>query len=225
MRSAAFALAFALSLAACGGGSTGTDNPVDSGVVVTDTPVAAVDTPPAPPPPPPPADSGPPAQTYPAGPYGIAIGRTFEPFTLHSCNTNQDWHFDGPDFFESNLTVISIAAAWCVPCQRESSQIQSQIIERYAGMGVRFVQILVQNVDRTAISAGTCNAWVSRYGISFPELMDPTFLTSPYVPGNAFPGNVIVDRRGRIRWREYGSDTGLMSIRNAIDDVLAHPEL
>jgi hypothetical protein len=35
---------------------------------------------------------------------------------------------------------------------------------------------------------------------------------------------VIIDRRGRIRWREYGTDTGLASIRTAIDDVLAHPD-
>jgi hypothetical protein len=54
--------------------------------------------------------------------------------------------------------------------------------------------------------------------------MDPMFLTSPFVPRAAFPGNVIIDRRGRIRWREYGSDTGLASIRTAIDDVLMHPD-
>lgn len=40
----------------------------------------------------------------------------------------------------------------------------------------------------------------------------------------AFPGNVIIDRQGRIRWREYGADMSLTSIRNAIEDVLARPD-
>lgn len=35
-----------------------------------------------------------------------------------------------------------------------------------------------------------------------PVLMDPPFITQPFVPMAAFPGNVIVDRRGRIRWRD-----------------------
>jgi hypothetical protein len=165
-------------------------------------------------------------ETYPVGPYGSSVGRLFRPFTLTACNGIGDestWRFDGPEFFTSQLTVISIAAAWCVPCQRESAQIQSQIIDRYAGQGVRFAQILVQNVDGSTITAATCRGWVTRYGITFPELMDPMFITQPFVPMTAFPGNIIVDRCGRIRWRQYGAETGLTSIRTAIDEVLADP--
>ena len=76
---------------------------------------------------------------------------------------------------------------------------------------------------REAISASTCRAWATRYGLSFPELMDPMFITQPFVPNTAFPGNIIVDRCGRIRWREYGSENGLTSMRTAIDEVLADP--
>ena len=85
------------------------------------------------------------------------------------------------------------------------------------------MQILVQNVDGSAITRPTCTAWATRYGITFPELMDPMFITQPFVPMTAFPGNIIVDRCGRIRWRQYGAETGLTSIRTAIDEVLADP--
>ena len=85
------------------------------------------------------------------------------------------------------------------------------------------VQLLVQNTDGSAISPATCRSWVSRYGITFPELMDPMFITQPFVPMTAFPANVIIDRCGRIRWREYGSENGLTSMRTAIDEVLADP--
>ena len=213
------AYAFALStfaLVGCGdSGTSGVTPTADAGSPVVDVGVT------------PPTDTGVVvAETYPAGPYGSSVGRLFRPFSLTACNREGDeatWRLDGPDFFTSQLTVISIAAAWCVPCQRESAQIQAQIIDRYAGQGVRFVQILVQNVDGSAITRPTCTAWATRYGITFPELMDPMFITQPFVPMTAFPGNIIVDRCGRIRWRQYGAETGLTSIRTAIDEVLADP--
>ncbi|MBI5513793.1 MAG: TlpA family protein disulfide reductase [Deltaproteobacteria bacterium] len=176
------------------------------------------------------ADATPPpqAEAYPAGPYGTGIGAVLEPFVLQNCNAEggatAPWRFDGPDFFTSQLTVLIISAAWCVPCQREAEVLERTLIEPFRGRGVRFVQVLVQNADRSPISEPTCRSWVSRYRLSLPELMDPTFITSPFVPRSAFPGNVIIDRRGRIRWREYGSDTGLASIRTAVEDVLANPD-
>ncbi len=232
MKTTAYAFALtALALAGCGdNGTTGVTPAADSGtagldagtLVTSDVDVMVPDdvgiTAPE--------DVGTSTETYPPGPYGSSVGRLFRPFTLNVCNREGDeatWRFDGPDFYTSNLTVMSIAAIWCVPCQRESGQIQEQIVERYAGQGVRFVQILVQNADYSAITAPACRSWVNRYGITTPQLMDPMFITQPFVPMTAFPGNVIVDRCGRIRWREYGSDTGLASIRTAIDQVLADP--
>jgi len=222
MKTLAFAFALStLALAGCGDSSSTGVTPApatgtDAGTVVADTGVVAT----------PDAGVTPPAETYPAGPYGSRVGALFRPFTLTACNregAEAQWSFDGPDFFTSQLTLISISAAWCVPCQRESAQMEAELVARYAGRGVRIVQLLVQNVDRSAISAPTCRAWATRYGLSFPELMDPMFITQPFVPNTAFPGNIIVDRCGRIRWREYGSENGLTSMRTAIDEVLADP--
>jgi hypothetical protein len=228
---------------ACSGARGGTVTEADAGTprgdipaaadvpVAADLPAMSMDVPPPPPDVPAAVDLPPPARdvstgdpTYPAGPYGSSVGRLFQPFSLTACNregADATWRFDGPDFFTNQLTVISIAAAWCVPCQREAAQIEAQIIQRYAGQNVRFVQLLVQNVDGSAITAPTCRGWATRYGISFPELMDPAFITQPFVPMTAFPGNIIVDRCGTIRWRQYGAETGLTSIRTAIDEVLA----
>ena len=217
MKTLAYVLALS-ALAGCGGGgAVGATPTADAGADIGSG-VADVGAP---------LDTGAtPAETYPAGPYGSSVGRLFRPFTLTACNREGDeaqWRFDGPDFFTSQLTVLVIAAAWCVPCQREAAQIQAQIIDPYADRGVRVVQLLVQNTDGSAISPATCRSWVSRYGITFPELMDPMFITQPFVPMTAFPANVIIDRCGRIRWRQYGSETGLTSIRAAIDEVLADP--
>ncbi len=207
-------LIVSLGLMGCGSDPAPTGNtPVDAGTVA-DTGTT------------PPVDAGP-VQAYPEGPYGSRVGALFEPFALTACNregAEAAWRFQDSGFWDNQLTIIMISAMWCVPCQNEAMQVERELVQRYEGRGVRFVQILVQDPQRRAINNSQCNTWVNRYRLTFPVLMDPQFITQPFVPMAAFPGNVIVDRRGRIRWREYGSERGLVSIREAIDEVLANPE-
>ena len=205
----------ALVLAGCGdsggtGPSTTGPDAATVDVVATD---AAVDNAPA-------TDTAP-ANVYPAGPYGSRTCARFQPFTLNTCD-GTPWRFDQDDFFTSEATVVIIGAGWCVPCQMEARQIETEL-GPYRDRGVRIVQVLVQNPDRTAITGAFCNTWVSRYGLTIPELMDPEQALQPYYPGLAFPGNLIVDRRGLIRYRAYGTETGLTAIKAALDDVLANP--
>ncbi len=214
-RPAAAVLTFAaLALSACGS-SGGAPTPSASpdaatspdATAPTDT-TAAVDAPAT-------------TNVYPPGPYGSRTCARFEPFTLNRCD-GTPWSFNQDDFFTSSATVVIISAVWCVPCQMEARQIESQL-GPYRDRGVRIVQILVQNADHTAITSGPCQAWVDRYQLQIPELMDPEQRLQPYYPGLAFPGNIIVDRQGRIRYRAYGTETGLTAIRSALDDVLANP--
>jgi hypothetical protein len=198
-----------LTFAGCGG-STPTTTPATDAAVAADTP-------------PPPGDSGTPAAQYPQGPYGSRIGATFEPFTLNRCD-GTPWSFTGENWENSSMTVVIISAGWCVPCQREARQIQSQIVDPYVDRGVRVISVLVQDDRYMAITPTFCNRWVNTYDLQIPILMDPRFILQPFVPMAAFPGNVIIDRQGRIRWREYGADMSLTSIRNAIEDVLARPD-
>lgn len=229
MRFITGSMVFALAMAGCGGSNTTNQGGADSGapaatdvVTVQDTGAAAQDagTPPA-------QDAGGTTmQTYPAGPYGARIGALFEPFGLTACNRQGDeanWRFDQPDFFSSNVTVVTVSAGWCVPCQMEARQIEAEIVRRYAGMGVRIVMVLVQDANYRAITPAFCNTWVNRYSLTMPVLMDPTNVMGIYYPRGAFPANIVVDRRGRIRAQEYGSETGLSRIRSHIDDVLANP--
>ena len=180
---------------------------------------------------PPPADSGvtpppadvPAASMYPAGPYGSEINQRLRPFTLNTCG-DTPWSFAGENWENSSMTVIIISAGWCVPCQREAAQIQGQLVEPFRDRGVRVIGVLVQDQNHNAINSAFCNTWVTRYNMQIPMLQDPRFTLQPFVPNAAFPGNVIVDRQGRIRWRQYGTDMSLTAIRAAIEEVLAHPD-
>jgi alkyl hydroperoxide reductase subunit AhpC len=179
----------------------------------------------------PPADSGmtmptadvPAAPTYPPGPYGSEINQRLRNFTLNTCD-GTPWEFARENWENSSMTVIIISAGWCVPCQREAAQIQGQLVEPFRDRNVRVVGVLVQDQNHNAINGMFCNTWVTRYNMQIPMLQDPRFTLQPFVPNAAFPGNVIVDRQGRIRWRQYGTDMSLTAIRAAIEEVLAHPD-
>jgi thiol-disulfide isomerase/thioredoxin len=161
---------------------------------------------------------------YPPGPYGSRVCARFEPFTLNRCN-GEPWSFAENGWSESPATVIILSAVWCVPCQREAQVLEAQLVQPYADRNVRVVTVLVQNSDRTAITPNQCmNNWQNRYRLTHPVLMDPQQTLAPFYPGLAFPGNLIVDRQGRIRFRQFGSEMQLTSIRAVLDEVLANPD-
>lgn len=208
----------AFALAACGTTPT-TPAPTTDAAVTADA-AADASTPP---------DAAAPADAatgpqYPAGPYGSRVCARFEPFTLNRCN-NEPWAFAENNWSESAATVIILSAVWCVPCQNEARVLEAQLVRPYADRGVRVVTVLVQNSDRTAITSGQCTAnWQNRFMLTHPVLMDPQQTLAPFYPGLAFPGNLIVDRQGRIRYRQFGSEMQLTSIRAALDEVLANPD-
>lgn len=208
----------ALALGGCGGstttpGGTAQDAATQQDVAVTPdvqvTPDAA------------PAADVPAARTYPAGPYGSSVCRRLEPFSLNKCDGSQ-WQFQNDGWSDAAATVVIISAGWCVPCQMEAGQIEREL-GPYVARGVRVVTVLVQDPNHTAITPTFCGTWTSRYHLTIPVLMDPAQILQPYYPGLAFPGNLIVDARGVIRYRAYGTMTGLSSIKTALDDVLSNP--
>jgi hypothetical protein len=218
MRSALSSVLAALALVACGNTDTTPPTMMPAPDAAT-TPDAAADATP-----PPPKDSGTVTPRYHAGPYGSRVCARFEPFTLNRCN-NEPWSFAENNWADSPATVIILSAVWCVPCQREAAILEAQLVRPYADRNVRVVSVLVQNSDRTAITSNQCtNNWQNRFRLEHPVLMDPQQSLAPFYPGLAFPGNLIVDRQGRIRFRQFGSEMQLTSIRAALDEVLANPD-
>ena len=93
--------------------------------------------------------------------------------------------------------------------------------EEYASRGVRVIGVMMQNPDYSPPTRTFCNTWRARYGQTHPYVIDPTGTTQIYFPNMAYPANVVVDRDGRIRLRQYGVSEGLGSLRDAIDAILA----
>lgn len=200
-------LILGLSLAACG-------NPP---VVTPDAPISVEDA----------GDScSAPVPNPPATTYGSSVGSLVRNFTANTCD-GTPYTFYNEEYCapEHTFTVVSIAALWCVPCQMESQILTAQVTEPYRSRGVRVLQILVDGETRgSSFTPAQCDQWVSTYGLTNVQLMDVGSPTTSFLfPSGALPSTLVIDEEGIIRFREDGLSTNLVSLRSALDSLLAAP--
>lgn len=167
--------------------------------------------------------TGPLCARIPTTGFGSSEGRKLANFTLPQCDDTPYSFYD--DTFcapEHTLTVLSIAAEWCGPCQVESSMLTDRISRPYADRGVRVIQIIVQNASYGPPDAGLCSRWVSRFNLTDNvEVYDPSGMTAAAFPTGALPSTLIIDETGTIIYREDGVSDGLVTIRAELDRALA----
>jgi hypothetical protein len=83
------------------------------------------------------------------------------------------------------------------------------------------ISALIQNNDYEAPDLAFCSGWVTQYGLTNTVVIDPAQETQIYFPAGSLPAVLIVDSNGVIRHREYGVSTELMTVRAALDELLA----
>ena len=167
--------------------------------------------------------SAPLCSNVPTNGFGASEGRKLENFTLPQCN-NEDYTLYGEDFCDPShtLTVISIAAEWCGPCQEESRQLTDRIVRPYADQGVRVIQIIIQNADYGPPDLDLCNRWVTRFNLTDNiEVIDPNGSTAGAFPSGSLPSTLILDETGTIIFREDGASDGLVTLRAELDRALS----
>lgn len=159
---------------------------------------------------------------YPTTGYGSSVGKKFEPFVLPDCDGN-DYDFVNDGWCDAKLTVLSIAAEWCSPCQQESSKMTEYITRPYKDRGVRVIQVVIQNKTGGAPDSKLCKEWVDRFNLENVELIDPEGLIAGGFPSGSLPSTLVVDRAGIIRHREDGFSSGdpFVGLRAKLDELLA----
>jgi hypothetical protein len=160
----------------------------------------------------------------PDGPYGVESGRTLEPFTLSTCD-GSNYAFYGPDFCAARFTLINIAAGWCGPSIQQTTVFEEQYTDRYGHLGLRVIQIIVQTEAYGAPDEAYCTGWVSTYGLSNIELIDPAQITGSFFPDGALPASIIVDDRGVILHRFHGYYGIRGDLAEAVDALFAYDGL
>lgn len=98
--------------------------------------------------------------------------------------------------YKGKVLVLNFWATWCPPCRREIPD----LIEAYKALKGEGLEILGLSVDE--ITAAALLDWVKRTGINYPVALATGEMIKDYEPGDYIPATIIIDRQGRIRFRQ-----------------------
>lgn len=117
-----------------------------------------------------------------------------------------------------NVVVLNVWASWCAPCRKEAPDLEAAW-KSLQGKPVRFVGVNT----RDGSSQDAALAFVRRYGLTYPSLVDADssrMLAFRDLPPTAVPATLIVDRQGRLAARVLGpvNETTLVGL---VQDELA----
>ncbi|MFM9136199.1 MAG: TlpA family protein disulfide reductase [bacterium] len=118
------------------------------------------------------------------------------------------------------VVVLNVWASWCAPCRAEAPVLQA-LWEEFEGQGVQFVGL------DTRDAAAPATAFVERYGITYPNLVDTSgqlqLLFGDTLPPQAIPSTLLVDQEGRVAARVLGkvSEAGLRALIDSLLDEQA----
>ncbi len=108
------------------------------------------------------------SDTVKADPYPFAVWETCSQTTGdHPCNFSlKDQHDEEVslyDFYGSTI-ILDLSAMWCGPCQMAGYDVQDTI-ERFSGQNVKYITILIDNLQGEEPTLGDAQQWASTLGI------------------------------------------------------------
>ncbi|MFJ6003899.1 TlpA family protein disulfide reductase [Arthrobacter sp. NPDC092385] len=125
--------------------------------------------------------------------------------------TSGDWAGD--------VVVLNVWYAACAPCRVEAPSLQ-QLNEQFSPDGVRFYGVNVRDEKPTA------EAFERTFGITYPSFEDRNgkllLQLTDYVPPQAVPTTLVLDRQGRVAARILGI-ADETTLRTLISDALDTP--
>jgi thiol-disulfide isomerase/thioredoxin len=117
---------------------------------------------------------------------------------------------DGGSFTASagKVLVLNVWASWCSPCRAEAPALQELSMKHPE---VQFLGVLTRD------SLVAARAFVERFGIQYPSLVDDAILLNFHgqLTPNAIPTTLIIDTQGRIAARVSGEVT-----YSALEDLI-----
>jgi cytochrome c biogenesis protein CcmG/thiol:disulfide interchange protein DsbE len=94
--------------------------------------------------------------------------------------------------------VLNFWASWCIPCRDEAPLLRAAQ-ERYAADKVLFIGVVYQD------TAASAQAFVDRYGILYPSLLDPDGRTALDYGVFGIPETYFIAADGTIRAKQIGA--------------------
>jgi hypothetical protein len=152
-----------------------------------------------------------PVQPYPDGPYGHGVGAVIENLEFIGWRDPAGVSYDPAqlervrlgDFYDpsgahTELLVLNASAVWCVVCQGEMRDMNSN--GTYAAYRARKVQVLgtlFEDARSKPAQPSDLVVWGSSEfrAIGFPLVLDPALKMGVYFTSDATPLNLVIDAR------------------------------
>ncbi|WP_245702913.1 TlpA family protein disulfide reductase [Arthrobacter subterraneus] len=103
--------------------------------------------------------------------------------------------------FKGQVTVLNVWYAACAPCRVEAPDLQA-LYEKHQPSGVQFIGVNIRDEQPTA------DAFERTFGTTYPSIDDTDgavlLAMSDYVPAQAVPTTLVLDRQGRVAGRIIG---------------------
>ena len=109
---------------------------------------------------------------------------------------------------KDRVAVVNVWASWCSPCRAEAPALQDLSLKHPE---VQFLGVLTRD------SLVAARAFVKRFGIQYPSLVDDAILLKFHgqLTPNAIPTTLIIDTKGRVAARVSGEVT-----YSALEDLI-----
>jgi thiol-disulfide isomerase/thioredoxin len=108
--------------------------------------------------------------------------------------------------FDSDLILLDFWGTWCAPCRKSVAHLV-EIQQKLGGKKMQVIGIACEKSQPKEWSAKVAQA-IQRLGINYPVListMDGTCPVQDAFQIQFYPTLVLLDRQGRILWREQGA--------------------
>jgi thiol-disulfide isomerase/thioredoxin len=137
--------------------------------------------------------------------------RTAPPWKLESLNGGM---LD-LESYKGKVVVLDFWGSWCGPCRYELPIIEA-LHQRYQkGDRVVFLGINWERTDDREQHLKIARDYVAKNNLTFPSVIDPNQVVANAYLVEGFPSAFIVDREGKIRYKNVGVADGIEHILEA----------